>query len=187
VLATSKTVGGGRIQVTAFHIPGDMPDLHGLALGRLDADLVALTEARVAWFPHEALRHLAEAHPRLGVELWRLSLVEAAMSGEWVVNLGRRDATSRVAHLLCEMLARMEAAGLAQDGSCRLGLSERDLTEATALSVVHLDWVMQDLRARGLVSFGDGRLAVHDRPGLERLGDFRPGYLHLPEAEGRAA
>jgi CRP-like cAMP-binding protein len=187
ILATSKPVGEGRVQVTNYHIPGDMPDLYGLALDRLDADLVALTGARVAWYAHDALRRLTETFPRLGTQLWRISLVEAAVSREWIVNVGRRNALGRVAHLLCEMMARMEAVGLAQDGSCHLGLTQRDLTEATALSPVHVNRVFQDLRARGLVSFGQGRLTIHDRAALEALGDFRPDYLHLPETAGRGA
>jgi CRP-like cAMP-binding protein len=187
VLATSKPVGDGRVQVTGFHIRGDMPDLYGLGLGRLDADVVAMTPCRVAWFAHDALLRLSEEHPRLGAHLWRLSLVDAAVSSEWVANVGRRDATSRLAHLLCEMMARMEAVGLADGSACQLGLTQRDLSEASALSVVHVNRVMQELRARALVSLGQGRLVIHDRAGLEAVGDFRPDYLHLPEAEGRAA
>jgi CRP-like cAMP-binding protein len=187
ILATSKPVAEGRIQVTNFHIAGDMPDLYALALERLDADVVTLTEARVAWIPHDALRRLDEAFPRLGRQLWRISLVEAAVSREWIVNVGRRDALGRVAHLFCELMARMEAAGLAEGGSCRLGLTQRDLTDATALSVVHVNRVIQELRGRGLVSFGQGRLSIHDRAALEALGDFRPDYLHLAETAGPGA
>jgi CRP-like cAMP-binding protein len=182
VLATSKAVAEGRVQVTAFHIQGDMPDLYGLQLDRLDADVVAVTNCRVAWFAHEALLRLAEEFPRLRALLWRLDLVDAAIAREWVANVGRRDARSRVAHLLCEMTARMEVAGLASDGACQLGLTQRDLGEATGLSVVHVNRVMQELRGRGLLSFGQGRLGVHDREGLEAVGDFRPDYLHLREA-----
>jgi CRP-like cAMP-binding protein len=187
VLATSKPMGDGRVQVTGFHLPGDLPDLYALPLGRLDADVVALTEARVAWFAHDALRRLGDAQPRLGTLLWRLSLLEAAVSREWVVNVGRREALERVAHLLCELMARMEAAGLAREGSCRLGLMQRDLAEAVALSAAHVNRVLQDLRGRGLVSFAQGWLTIHDREGLAALGGFRPDYLHLgetAEAEG---
>ncbi len=184
ILATSKAMAEGRIQVTGFHIPGDMPDLYAFPLDRLDADLVALTNCRIAWLGREPLRRLVEAHPRIGAALWRLTLVEAAIAREWVANVGRRAAVARVAHLLCEMMARMEAAGLAEGGTCQLGLTQRDLSEATALSPVHLSRVVQELRSRGLLSFGLGRLVVHDRAGLEAVADFRPAYLHLAEAWG---
>ena len=184
IFATSKVVAEGRLQITGFHIPGDMPDLQALGLDRLDADVVAMTNARVAWFDRDALRRLAEAHPRIGQGLWRLTLVEGAITREWVANVGRRPAPARVAHLLCEMIARMEAAGVADGESCRLGLTQRDLGEATGLSAVHLNRVMQELRGRGLVSFGQGRLVIHDRAGLAAAGDFRPGYLNLPAPAG---
>jgi CRP-like cAMP-binding protein len=150
----------------------------------MDADVGALSNGRVAWFDNSALRRLAEAHPGVGALLWRLTAIEVAIAREWVANVGRRPAVARVAHLLCELWARMEAAGRVEDGGCQLGLTQWDLSEATALSPVHLNRVMQELRSRGLLSLGLGRLVVHDRAGLEAVADFRPGYLHLAETWG---
>ncbi len=180
LLSTSKAVGDGEVQIMAFHIPGDMPDLHGLHLEVLDSDIGAVTDARLAFLAHQDLRQLCAAHPRLAALLWRMTLVDAAISREWVVNVGQRPAINRLAHLFCEMMARMEAAGLAQDGSCHLGLTQQHLSEATGLSSVHLNRTLQELRAMGLVSFGQGRLTLPDRDALRALADFRTDYLHLP-------
>lgn len=177
---TSKVVAAGRRQITAVHVPGDMPDLHSLHLRRLDSDIWAVTGCRVEAMPHDDLRRLCHAHPRLADELWKVTLVDASVYREWMASIAQRDALSRLAHLLCEMLLRYEVAGLARDGTCPLPLTQTDLSEMLGLSTVHVNRTLQELRGRDLVTFGQGTLTVHDRAALARLGDFRPDYLHLP-------
>ena len=88
-----------------------------------------------------------------------------------------------MAHLFCEMMTRMETVGLARDGTCPLAVTQAELSEMTALSPVHVNRTLQDLRAQNLVSFGQGRLTIHDWDALVELGDFRTDYLHLPTAK----
>ncbi len=182
MLSTSKTLRDGEVQITAFHIPGDMPDLLSLHLEVLDRDIGALTNCTLAFMGHEHLRSFCERNPRLAAALWRSTLVDGAIYCEWVVNVAQRPAISRLAHLLCEMMARMEAVGLAQDASCDLRLTQLHLSEATGLSVVHVNRTLQDLRSQGLISFGKGRLTIHDWNALARVGEFRADYLHLRPA-----
>ncbi len=183
LLATSKSVADGGNQITCFHIPGDMPDLQSLHLDVMDSDIRALTDCQLAFMAHQDLRRLCDQHPRLAALLWRTTLVDAAMYREWVVNVGQRQAPSRIAHVFCELMLRMEAMGLARDKSCYLGLTQEDLGQATGLSLVHVNRTLQDLRAQGLISFGQGRLTIHDWNRLVELGDFRSDFLHLPRAK----
>jgi CRP-like cAMP-binding protein len=189
LLCTSKTLRDGDIQITAFHIPGDMPDLLSLHLEVLDSDISALTNCTVAFMSHERLRAFCERHPRMAAALWRATLVDSAVFSEWVVNVAQRPALSRLAHLLCEMMTRMEAMGLAENRRCDLRLTQADLSEATGLSVVHVNRTLQSLRSQGLISFGKGQLTVHDWDALARVGEFRADYLHLrePTSHGRLA
>ena len=46
--------------------------------------------------------------------MWYETLVEGSIFREWVLNIGRRDARTRIAHLLCEFALRLEAPGLAE-------------------------------------------------------------------------
>ena len=184
LLGSSKSVADGGSQITCFHVPGDMPDLQSLHLDVMDSDIRALTDCQLAFMAHQDLRRLCDQHPRLAALLWRTTLVDAAIFREWVVNLGQRQAPSRIAHVFCELMLRMEAVGLAQDRSCHLGLTQEDLGQATGLSLVHVNRTLQDLRGQGLISFGQGRLTIHDWDALVEVGDFRDDYLH--RREGRA-
>jgi CRP-like cAMP-binding protein len=184
LLATSKAaMAEGDVQITCFHLPGDMPDLQSLHLTTLDSDIRALTDCQLAFMTHQDLRRLCDRHPRLAALLWRTTLVDAAIYREWVVNVGQRPAINRVAHVFCELMTRMEVAGLVQDRSCYLGLTQQHLSEATGLSSVHVNRTLQQLRAQGLITFGQGRLTIHDWEALAQLGDFRVDYLHLRTTE----
>ena len=77
------------------------------------------------------------------------------------------------------MMTRLDAVGLVEDRSCILALTQQDLSEATGLSSVHINRTLQELRARGLVTFGQSRLTVHDWDELARVGEFQADYLQL--------
>jgi CRP-like cAMP-binding protein len=128
LLGTSKTMRDGAVQVTAFHIPGDMLGLPSLHLEALDSDIAALAPSKVAFVENSDLRRLCEEHPRIAALLWRTTLVDAAVACEWVVNAAQRQALSRVAHLFCEMMLRMDAVGLVEEGGCVLHLTQADLS-----------------------------------------------------------
>ena len=180
---TSKVVAGGKRQIMALHLRGDGPDLHTLHLKLLDSDIWAITDCRLAFMTHKDLRALNREHPRLGEDLWRTTLVEAAIYREWMVNVGQREALSRMAHLFCEILLRSEEAGLGQDGTCPFPITQADLSEMTAMSTVHVNRTLQSLREQDLITVGKGVLTIHNWPALAALADFRADYLHLPAAQ----
>jgi len=111
----SKVAESGKRQILSFHPAGDMPDLHGLLLDRMDHDLMTLSQATVAFIEHRHIKQLIEARPKLAQALWRETIVDASIFREWIVNLGTRDAAGRLAHLLTEMRSRLAAVGLAAD------------------------------------------------------------------------
>ena len=177
-----KTLEDGRRQITAFHVPGDLCDPACLHLERLDQGTCTLTPARVAQVPHAVLLGWMADHPRLRDAVLRAMLADAAVSREWIVNVGRRTAYQRTAHLLCELVSRLRAAGSAQDPVHELPLTRAELADALGLTPVHVGRMLQDLRAQGLVEFDAGALTVRDWRGLKRAGGFDPGYLYLSGA-----
>jgi CRP-like cAMP-binding protein len=54
-------------------------------------------------------------------------LLDAAIHRAWIFRLGRLEAEARAAHLFCELHARLEMVGLAQDVSFALPLTQSDL------------------------------------------------------------
>ncbi len=168
----------GQRQIMSFHFPGDVLDLTGLLLGRLDHNIGALTQVEVAPVAHATLLDWTERYPRLGRLLWQDTLVDAAVFREWVVNVGRRSVYARTAHLLCEMVTRLSAVGLMHDNVCNLPISPAELADATGLSIVHVNRALQELRSKHLVDLRDTALVMLDWAGLQRAAGFDPAYLH---------
>lgn len=179
-----KALPGGGRQVMAFLLPGDFCDLHAAVLGRTDHAVGTLTPCTVADIPPAAVEELTAEHPRLRRALWWATLVDEAILREWLVNVGRRPADQRLAHLLCELLARLGAVGLADADGCGLPLAAADLGDTLGLSPVRLNLSLQRLRADGLAALEAGRLRVLDAERLRAFGEFDPSYLHLRPAPG---
>jgi CRP-like cAMP-binding protein len=169
----------GKRQIMAFHIPGDLPDLQSLHLATLDHSLGTITLCKVGFITHEDARDLIRRCPRLGDALWRDTLIDAAIFREWMVGMGRRGAYGRIAHLLCEMMTKLKAVGLADGVTCDLPITQTELGDALGLSTVHVNRVLQQLRGNNLISWRGRSLRVLDWGGLTEAGDFDPLYLHL--------
>jgi CRP-like cAMP-binding protein len=174
-----KSVAGYKRQITAFHVPGDFVDLYGFILKRVDHTVAALTPCKVAFVPHETLHDIVENHPRLGRLLWLCTLVEGAAHREWVASMGNLPASARMAHLLCELYIRLKAVGQTDGTSFRLPLTQAKIGEALGLSYVHVNRVLQQLRAEELIIWRQETVTIADWKRLCRVGHFDPSYLYL--------
>ena len=172
-----KTMEDGKRQILGFHMPGDLCDLAGLHLKRLDSSTRTLTSAKVVPIPHTTVVSWSKFQPRLGEFLWRTTLVDAAMSREWIVNVGRRAAYSRTAHLLCEIVSRMRGALGASGPRYDLPLTQLELADALSLTAMHVGRTLQQLRADGLVEVSRNTITVRNWRGLKEAGEFDPSYL----------
>ena len=172
-----RTMSDGRRQIMGFLIAGDLVDTYAFTVGVMDHSVSALTNCRLLLAPNPRVSETLGQHPAVGQALWADSMADSAMTREWLVGLGRRSAYSRIAHLLCEVVARMKAVGLTDGSVCDLPLTQQELADSLGLSLVHVNRVLQRLRASGLVSLGRGALHVHDWEGLQQAGEFDPSYL----------
>ncbi|MET3889142.1 CRP-like cAMP-binding protein [Bosea sp. OAE506] len=178
-----KIIGDGDRQINSFHIPGDMPDLQSLLLHQMDHGLLTLTRAKVALVPHPTLLQLVAAYPRLGLLLWRDTLIDGSIFREWMCSIGRRSARVRVAHLICELFLRYRNVGLVEDMTMPFHLTQTHIGDAQGLSVVHVNRVVKSLKRDGLISLSNRRLTIVDWESLTQIGDFDEAYLHLtPES-----
>jgi CRP-like cAMP-binding protein len=174
-----KMLGGGKRQISAFHVAGDMPDLQSLYLPVMDHSLGALTNVTAVSISHEALRDLLLRHPHLNPPLWRDALVDAAIFREWVANVGRRPAYQRLAHLFCELYLKQAAVGLAHDYRCSMPMTQVDLADATGLTSVHINRTLRDLRRDKLVDLRSKLLTIQNWHGLVEAAEFNSTYLQL--------
>lgn len=174
-----KVAANGNRQIVSFHLAGDMLDLQHVLLAKADHSLRTLTEATVAWVPIPAMKALIEQHPRIGEALWRDTLIDASIFREWVLNVGRRDAKSRVAHMLCEFAVRREAAGLGTPERFDLPMGQQHIADATGLTAIHVNRVLMALANEGVIERDRREVKIVDWDRMRRAADFDVAYLHM--------
>lgn len=174
-----KYVGNGGRQIVSIHMKGDLVDLHNALLGVADHGVQTLTACTMAKIPIAAVQRLSDIDPVIKDALWYDTLVDASIHREWVANVGRRDAPTRIAHLLCEFALKLDAVGLEQM-HYELPMTQDQLADATGMTAVHVNRVLQSLAKDGLIDRVTPRsVIIGDWKRLAAAGDFQSDYLHL--------
>lgn len=168
----------GARQIVSFHLRGDILDVQHLLLERADHNVQTITAATIAWIPRQLLLALAWRRPNVGKALWTDCLVDASIFREWVLNVGRRDGRSRIAHMLCEFAARCQAAGLGSSDCFRLPMSQEQIGDATGLTSVHVNRMLKVLEDEAAISRAGRQVTITDWNLLRRIAGFDPRYLH---------
>lgn len=174
----------GSRQIVAFLLPGDVCDLHVTILRRMDHGIVAIGQVEVAFVPAETMEDVPLERPNVLRALWRATLIDEAVMRAWIANIGRRVAIERIAHLFCELHARLALIGLVTDGQFALPVTQEDIADAMGLTSVHVNRVLKVLRTQDLVRVTDGELEILDVAALRELCGFDATYLH-PEQLAR--
>jgi CRP-like cAMP-binding protein len=180
VACSYERLTGGSRQVYAFHYPGDFCDLvrHVLPESNSEVAVAALTDCSIGIIEHRDLEQLIAQYPSLGLALWRATMLEASIFRKRLLNVGRLPALQRVAHLLCEQLARREAVGIT---SATIPLTQVDLADAVGLSIVHINRTVRELRRLGTLSTQGRVIEVVNKAELATLASFDGCYLNMPQ------
>ncbi|MGY3506681.1 MULTISPECIES: Crp/Fnr family transcriptional regulator [unclassified Bradyrhizobium] len=133
----------------------------------------------MAFIPHSHLQNLLTSSAPLTHVFWRETLINGAVFREWVAALGARSALSRIAHLLCELAARLEVVGLMPNNSFEFPFTQQNMADACGLSAVHVNRMIQELRSRGLIEWERREVVLLNRGELEALAEFNSDYLHI--------
>lgn len=185
--ARYKIVGSGGRQIVSIHMMGDLVDLQNALLGVADHGVQALTQCGMAKIPIEAIRRLTDARPKVKDALWYDTLVDGSIFREWVANVGRRDSRTRVAHLLCEFALKLDAIHLGAQLDYELPMTQEQIADATGLTPVHVNRVLQSLVRDKLIERVTSRsVLIGNWKRLAAAGDFDRAYLHLDAGLRRA-
>lgn len=179
VAARYKVLKAGDRQITALHLAGDFVDLHSFLLKEMDHGVTAISQCRVATVPHDTLAELSISQPHLTRLFWLLTLLDGALHREWLVAMGRRSALGQLAHLICELKIRLSVAFAEDDMSFVMPITQVDLGDILGLSSVHVNRVLQELRAGELISWKGTNVTIINWQELQRLAEFDNRYLHL--------
>lgn len=179
-VARSERFAQGSRQSTAIFLPGDMCDLHSVAVPVAGWGITALTDVVICQVPHEKLLAAADASRAVAQALWRDTIVDASVLSKWVSVLSGLVAPKRLAHLCCELAIRCELAGLGSRASFPFPFTQEQLSELLGVSPMHVNRIGKDLRAAGLIEWSNRKVGVPDWSSLVRFAEFDDQYLLLP-------
>ena len=174
-----KITGDGARQIIALHLPGDALDFQNMYLSVSDHSVQMLTRGEVAFVARTEFQDLARARPAIGHAILIKTLVEASIFREWVLNVGRRKARERMAHVLCEIGSRLDAIGFTHEHGYELPMTQEELADTLGLTPVHVNRTLKLLESEGLIVRNRRSISFPDWDRMREVADFNERYLHL--------
>ena len=172
ILAKFKPDASGGRQIVALRFPGEgILPRDGIAHYGIQA--IVRSEVMVGHARH--FNELVDGHPEMRSFFCRLLQRNEDIGYEWLVNCGRRDATARVAHLLCETAVRMNAG----DGGISNPFTQQQIADITGQTSVNVNRVLADMERHGLIRRKGRDIEFVDWAEMRRVGSFQPAYLDI--------
>jgi CRP-like cAMP-binding protein len=175
----SQEDSAGNRQIVGVSIAGDLLDIHGAILGRLEQDMVALAPCDVASLPHSAIFAMTAQSPAIQKVFWLQAAIEHSLQAAWIQALGTKRGTAKIAHIFCELQLRQAVVGIATQMGFPVPMSQQELADYAGMTHVHLNRCLKELREAGLLKFSAGWAKVEDFKALARLARFDEAYLNL--------
>lgn len=168
---------GGR-QITQLLLPGDSLFFGTHFSEAVNDEIVTLSACDIVNVYYSEIERAIRASPAICNAMLSYGCMENAIFASWVVNLGRRDAYERMAHLICELHHRLtfDQADEAEDDFL-FPLTQEDFADVLGLTPVHINRKLQQMRQNNLISLRSKRMKIIDLPALKKIAGFSPSYL----------
>ena len=167
----------GQRQILNVVLPGDFAGVRSCFYASALYSIKTLTRSAISPISLPKLIGLFDTHPDLAANLFLLFACEATVYVEHLIAVGRRSARQRVAHLLLELLTRLQIIGMADERSYRLPLTQEVISDVLGLSIPYVNRVVRQLRYDRLVRIEGQRVIIENMEELSALADFEHGYL----------
>ena len=167
----------GARQITRLLLPGDAFYFDSSPNGIAIEEVITLGPCKIVNIGHADMRRLIDRFPAIGEAMRSYGCMENAVLSSWVVNVGRRDALERMAHLICEAHYRLSMVDAHQGQQIYFPLTQDDLADVLGLTPVHINRKLQQLRQDGLITLRSKQLTIHDLRTLQQIAGFDPAYL----------
>ena len=163
----------GSRQILRFVLPGEIFGIQPSGTLLHHATAEAVTTSTYCTQPVEALEVLVGGTPEIAACYVSLLERDLLILQNSLVNLGRRDALSRVAYLLIELAVRSSGHfPLIAGYGYKIPLVQRLIAEATGLTLIHVNRMLKKLRLEGYLYFRDGELSMLNWTKIEKLLDL---------------
>lgn len=174
VLKVSMGMADGREQIVGIVFPSDFI---GRPFGKESPySVTALTESELCIFTRASFDHFAREHPDLEHRLLQRTLDELDRARNWMLLLGKKSASERIATLLLEMSSRLSEGGCATHDHAldhfELPLDRQQMGDVLGLTIETVSRQLTRLKGEGLISLPDRRsVVIQDRARLRHIAE----------------
>jgi CRP/FNR family transcriptional regulator, anaerobic regulatory protein len=164
-----KTLPDGRRQIINYGLPGDFLGLQSSVFDTMGHSVEALTDVVLCVFPREKLWSLFEKHTGLAFDVTWLAAHEESILGEFLVSVGQRTATERLAFVLLQLFQRARQSGLVKGNTTKFPVTQELLADTVGFSLVHTNKTLKRLRKSNTFKWADSTLEILDEQALVDL------------------
>ncbi len=158
----------GREKVTGFHMRGAMLGLESLGMAEHSCDAVALEDVEVWEVDYDELLAACARTPALQRDFAAALSLEIRVEQTWMLSVGTLSAEQRVAALLLELGARLQAQGFSATHFL-LRMSRAEMGSFLGLQLETVTRALSHLVARGLLDVKRRDVRIVDE---QELGAF---------------
>ncbi len=166
----------GSRRITGYMLPGDFCGIHAVCHAPMDHGITALTDCELGQIELHHFEAVASTSPAIVRALWQSKLADEAILRTWLLN--STDSLRTLAHLFCEIDARLHPSHEENERSFTLPLTQEQIGDAIGITAVHTNRTVRQLREAGLANMTAGNLHIADVAALRREASFDPRYLH---------
>lgn len=164
-----KMLEDGRRQIVNYALPGDLLGLQSAVLDKMHQSVEALSETNLCVFSKEKVWGLYREHHALGFDITWIAAQEKSILGEFLVSIGQRTATERIAFLLLTLFRRARAVGLVKENSVAFPFTQEHLADTIGFSLVHTNKRLRALSRLGVFDWRGQNFTMRDEAALAAL------------------
>lgn len=173
----------GNRQIVELLLPGDIISIDAAPSGTHGFQIEPAESVRITVVRTAALEELVQRSVMLARAFTAAARVNEGALRRRIVSLGQFDAQARIAELFCDFWDRAQTAGLIVDDRVPFPLIQSDIADATGITSVHTNRVLQQMRADGMIELHSHMLRIPNPAVLGRLCEFPPPPIAIPIGE----
>jgi len=167
---TCEIAADGSVQITGFHLPGELLGIDAISSEQHPCDVVALESTEICELPFGKLEAMARELPGLQHQLFRIMSREIMQEEAQLLMLGRMRAEERLAAFLISFSKRYQLLGFSPT-DLRLPMSRQDLGDYLGLALETVSRLFSHFQEEKLITVHGRSIELLDPARLKNVTD----------------
>lgn len=177
----SSKLDRGIRSIFDIRMEGDFVGIAELSFDRRLYDFYALEDTVVCPFPKKYLDDVLGKSDNLRDTFFTMLSREQAIAYERMISLGRRTATEKIAHFICELSLRIGMKGMKANKEFLFPMRQEHIADILGMTSVHVSRTMKMLKNNNYIDYDRTSMRIVDPDKLMGLAQFTPEFLLSPK------